>query len=72
MKNMKNMFMVFTYLLSVIPKGVGHGGMKTLIAENLMLKLSCSFSPDPENEPCPFYTFIPIKIFGFSRYCKAG
>jgi len=35
---MKNMFMVFTYLLCVIPKGFGMGGMKALIAENLLLK----------------------------------
>jgi len=38
MKNMKNMFMVFTYFLFVIPKGFGHGGVEALIAENLMLK----------------------------------
>ena len=35
---MKNMFMVFTYLLFVIPKWFRIGGMKALIAENLLLK----------------------------------
>jgi hypothetical protein len=35
---MKNMFMVFTSLLCVIPKVFRVGGMKALIAENLLLK----------------------------------
>ena len=35
---MKNMSMVFTYLLCVIPKVFRVGGMKALIAENLLLK----------------------------------
>ena len=35
---MKNIFLVFTHLLFVISKGFRAGGMKALIAENLLLK----------------------------------
>jgi hypothetical protein len=35
---MKNMFMVFTFLVSLTPKLLRRGGMKALIAENLLLK----------------------------------
>ena len=35
---MKNMFMVFTHLVSLTHKLLRRGGMKALIAENLLMK----------------------------------
>jgi len=40
---MKNIFLVFTHLLFVISKGFRAGGMKALIAENLLLKQQLLF-----------------------------
>jgi len=46
---MKNMFMVFTYLVALTHKLLRPGGMKALIAENLLLKQQLVLLTRPEN-----------------------
>ena len=57
---MKNIFMVFTYLVSLANKLLRLGGMKAVIAENLILKQQVLLlTRSRKRAPFPACTAVP-------------
>ena len=47
---MKNVLLLLVYLLTVVAKLLGPGGIKGIVAETFYLSSNCSLSAAPDNE----------------------